>query len=148
VPATHSLGGDGSELSGNSAAPLTPARQNAEVGRRERLIEQLQPLLEPGERISHLFVANHGVARASRVAMMAIAVTDRNIVSIPVKHMWRWKLSGTQVTRWPRVAFDDVPDALVGFDRWSWNGLDLWLDRPGRNEVKDANTALAGAPAG
>ena len=40
--------------------------------------------------------------------------------------------------------FADVPDSLIGFDRWSWNGLDLWLDRPGRNEAKDANAVLSG----
>ena len=120
------------------------SRQNAGMGRRERLAEQLQPLLEPGEQVSHLFVANHGVARPSKFGMMAIAVTDRAIVSVPAKHVWRWKISGTEVTRWPRVPFADVPDSLIGFDRWSWNGLDLWLDRPGRNEAKDANAVLSG----
>lgn len=106
----------------------------------------MQPLLEPGEEISHLFVANHGIARPSKLAMMAIALTDRSVVSVPVKHVLRWKVSGMQVTRWPRVSFGDVPDAMVGFERWSWNGLDLWLDRPGRNEARAANVAL-GAPA-
>jgi hypothetical protein len=33
---------------------------------------------------------------------------------------------------------------MIGFDRWSWNGLDLWLDRPGRNEATAANAVLSG----
>ena len=116
------------------------------MGRRERLIDQLQPLLEPGEHVSHLFVANHGSARPSKLAMIAIAVTDRNIVTISASHVFRWKISGTKVARWPRVPFADVPDALLGFARWSWNGLELWLDRPGRAEAKAANEALGAPP--
>jgi len=112
------------------------------MGREQKLIDQLRPLLEPGEQASHLFVANHGEGRPSKVAMLAIAVTDRSIVSVSVSHVMRWKVSGTQVARWPRVPFADVPDGGPDFDRWSWNGLDLWLDRRARKEAEEANAVL------
>jgi hypothetical protein len=112
------------------------------MGRRERLIDQLQPLLEPGEQVSHLFVANHGTGKPSQLAMLAIAVTDRDIVSASVSHAMRWKITATVVARWPRVPFADVPEGGLGFERWSWNGLDLWLDRRARNEAHAANEVL------
>jgi hypothetical protein len=54
------------------------------MGREEKLTEQLQPLLEPGEVIQHAFVANLGQSKASQVAMVVVAVTDRNIVTASV----------------------------------------------------------------
>lgn len=116
------------------------------MSRRDRLVDQLQPLLEPGAQVTHLFVANHGSSKPSNVALLGIAVTDRSIVSVAVSHVLRWKVSGTEVARWPRVPFAEVPDGAVGFERWSWNGLDLWLDRRARSEAGAANMAL-GEPA-
>ena len=113
------------------------------MSRRDRLVEQLQPLLEPGEQVAHLFVANHGASRPSNLALLAIAVTDRSIVSVSVTHALRWKVSGTEVARWPRVPFADVPGGTIGFERWSWNGLELWLDRRARTEATAANATLA-----
>jgi hypothetical protein len=131
-----------------SAAPLV-TQQNAGMGRREdTLTDQLQPLLEPGERVSHVFIANHGVAKPSKVAMTAIAVTDRSVVSVSVSHVMRWKVSGSEVARWPRTPFADLPEGGLGFDRWTWNGLSLWLDRRARNTARDANAALAGTRTG
>ncbi len=118
------------------------------MGREERLTEQLQPLLEPGEVVSHAFVANLGAAEPSQLAMLVVAVTDRSIVTASVSHTVRWKVTATEVARWDRVPFADVPDGALGFERWSWNGLDLWLDRRGRKEAEAANREVFGGASG
>jgi hypothetical protein len=115
------------------------------VGREDKLVDQLQPLLEPGEVVSHAFVANFGTSTPSQVAMLVVAVTDRSIVSASVSHTLRWKVTSEVVARWDRVPFADLPDpGAPGFERWSWNGLDLWLDRTGRTTAAAANRDVFG----
>jgi hypothetical protein len=115
------------------------------VGREEKLVDQLQPLLEPGEAVSHAFVANHGAAKPSPVAMVVVAVTDRSIVTAAVSHTVRWKVTASEVGRWDRAPFADLPGVGgPGFERWSWNGLDLWLDRRARKAADAANREALG----
>ena len=115
------------------------------MGRKEKLVDQLQPLLEPGEVVSHAFVANLGASKPSQAAMVGVAVTDRNIVTASVSHTVRWKVTASEVARWDRFPFTDLPEVgLTGFERWSWNGLDLWLDRAGRKEAAAPNAEALG----
>ena len=112
------------------------------MAKRDKMMELITPLLEPGEQASHAFRASYGAMRPSPNKMILIAVTDRNVVTAPLNHFTKWKLEG-EIERLPRQPFPDLPSGgVIGFKRWTWNGLGLWLDAPSRKVAAEANAAM------
>jgi hypothetical protein len=117
------------------------------MGRSETLRDGLQALVEADEVVTHAFVANGGEGRPSKTSFWVIGLTSRNLLLATATHTLRWKVRD-HVQRLPRAPFADLPDGrLPGFERWTFNGLSLWLDRPSRQAAAAMNEALGGPPA-
>jgi hypothetical protein len=115
------------------------------MARRDTLIRQLEPMLEPGEWVSHVFVGLGGERRPNHHHIVVLALTDRNVVQARATHMARWVVTGP-IERRPREPFPDLPR-----NRWNPFGMrwrsarhSLWLDGQSRREAHRANASLAG----
>ncbi|OWY59506.1 hypothetical protein B7486_74215 [cyanobacterium TDX16] len=116
------------------------------MGRSEKLRDGLQALVAVDEVVTHAFVANGGEGRPSKTSFWVLGLTSRNVLLATASHLVRWKVQG-HVQRLPREPFADLPDGrLPGFERWTFNGLSLWLDRSSRQEAADMNEMLGGPP--
>jgi hypothetical protein len=118
--------------------------RGGDMSRRDVLIRQLEPLLEPGEVVSHAFVANAGDHKPAQLYIPVLALTDRNVVEATATHAVRWKVHGP-VGRRPRAPFPDLPRSWwPGPVRWTFGDRRLWLDGPSRREARRANATFAG----
>ena len=114
------------------------------MARRDALIATAQTQLDPGEVATHAFAVVMGPTRRSN-NFLIIALTDRNVVLLNASHWVKWKALNVK-ERLPRAPLPDLPKELSfpGFRHWSFQGLDLWLDRPAVQEAYDLNAALGG----
>jgi hypothetical protein len=86
---------------------------------RDKLRERIQPLLEPGEQIQHVFMAQTASQYTILVPIWfliqnryrVVAVTDRNVVVLEAARMQNSKPTGV-LTRLPRNTPLGTPDGM------------------------------------